>query len=450
LIMPWNQNHWIDGCNPVKLKEYLATGRPIVSTPFRELDRYMGLVRVAGDGESFSRAIEDVLNDSGEAEARRDRARQQSWETQAALVMDGLDRIGQPPASRSEIAMQNGASFRQLAFLPPSRVDYYACQHGDVTGIDRGTARRANIDLAANIVLAGGLRSSPISKATGRSVLDLFLTSRQTVLDLWLDRFAVCSGRFGGPVPVRVAFGANVPPPASLGHCAEHVSFELDPRPFRGPAGLLGDLCRRYQPDQHVLVVEASRGPTVDLQPLLDEHAEYEADITLGCNPDGSLAGMLVARCRAMRLIPLIGFMDLKEQWINRAREAGLRVRAFHFKPPGAPRIGTLDQFLRTARTIARGSSEAGAAECGVVRAGDGLGVNIICPGARVEPGATLVDSIVMPGAIIGAGSVVVRCLVAHQTFIQSGTKIADLIISRDGNLMTAGPESAAAPRRAA
>ncbi|GAG08945.1 unnamed protein product, partial [marine sediment metagenome] len=33
-IMPWRQNRWIEACNPIKLKEYLALGKPVVSTPF--------------------------------------------------------------------------------------------------------------------------------------------------------------------------------------------------------------------------------------------------------------------------------------------------------------------------------------------------------------------------------------------------------------------------------
>jgi glycosyltransferase involved in cell wall biosynthesis len=56
-FMPWQQNKWIQACNPIKLKEYLALGKPIVSTPFKELGSYDGLVTVACDAVSFADAV---------------------------------------------------------------------------------------------------------------------------------------------------------------------------------------------------------------------------------------------------------------------------------------------------------------------------------------------------------------------------------------------------------
>ena len=54
LIMPWNDSEWIKACNPIKLKEYLAVGRPVVTTDFPALDRYRDLVRVAKTPRDFA------------------------------------------------------------------------------------------------------------------------------------------------------------------------------------------------------------------------------------------------------------------------------------------------------------------------------------------------------------------------------------------------------------
>jgi glycosyltransferase involved in cell wall biosynthesis len=94
LLMPWNNGDWIKACNPVKLKEYLATGRPVVSTPFAELDYYPGLVHVAADAESFAVAIRRALEAPGDAAARRAFVRRQTWEAKVETLLEALAGIG--------------------------------------------------------------------------------------------------------------------------------------------------------------------------------------------------------------------------------------------------------------------------------------------------------------------------------------------------------------------
>jgi len=91
-IMPWCQNQWIEACNPVKLKEYLALGKPIVSTPFPELQKYADIVYQATTVEQFAGCIRRALSEDGpERIARRvERVRSASWDSKAKIVMDEL------------------------------------------------------------------------------------------------------------------------------------------------------------------------------------------------------------------------------------------------------------------------------------------------------------------------------------------------------------------------
>jgi hypothetical protein len=92
--MPWNRSPWIQACNPVKLKEYLAVGRPVVTSPFRELDSYAGLVRVASGEEDFTAQLEQALGNPGDPLARRERVRGETWTAKAERVLAELAERG--------------------------------------------------------------------------------------------------------------------------------------------------------------------------------------------------------------------------------------------------------------------------------------------------------------------------------------------------------------------
>jgi glycosyltransferase involved in cell wall biosynthesis len=91
-IMPWRQNRWIEACNPVKLKEYLALGKPVISTPFPQLQEYKDVVYQAGTPEEFSAKIKQAITEDCPRliSARRERVRNQTWDSKAQLVLNEL------------------------------------------------------------------------------------------------------------------------------------------------------------------------------------------------------------------------------------------------------------------------------------------------------------------------------------------------------------------------
>ncbi|HBS29612.1 MAG TPA: hypothetical protein DEB06_09230 [Phycisphaerales bacterium] len=97
LIMPWNDSPWIRACNPVKLKEYLAVGRPVVSTGFDELAHYAGFVREARGPQAFAQAIRAALSQPGDPEARRRRVERETWLAKGEQVLSRLAESGLVP-----------------------------------------------------------------------------------------------------------------------------------------------------------------------------------------------------------------------------------------------------------------------------------------------------------------------------------------------------------------
>jgi glycosyltransferase involved in cell wall biosynthesis len=93
-IIPYRLTQQVINSNPLKLREYLATGKPVVSVSAPEIDRFAEYVRIAGDPEAFLAAIEEALAHDTEAErARRVAAvAGMSWEARIQEVVEVVER----------------------------------------------------------------------------------------------------------------------------------------------------------------------------------------------------------------------------------------------------------------------------------------------------------------------------------------------------------------------
>jgi len=93
-LMPWLANDWIAHCNPIKVKEYLALGLPIVSTAYPDVERYRGLLRVARSSTEFVALVRQTLVDGGPStpEKRRQAVAGDSWDRRAVELMEMVDR----------------------------------------------------------------------------------------------------------------------------------------------------------------------------------------------------------------------------------------------------------------------------------------------------------------------------------------------------------------------
>ena len=77
--------------NPLKLREYLAAGKPVVSTPLPEVLQFGELVRAADSAADFVREIEHCLVDDPALSARRmSSVRSETWAARAADLAEVL------------------------------------------------------------------------------------------------------------------------------------------------------------------------------------------------------------------------------------------------------------------------------------------------------------------------------------------------------------------------
>ncbi len=91
LVIPYVRNEATRAVSPLKLFEYLATGRPVVSSPLQSVQPYHTAVRIADSAEDWMREIEAALGDSHALETqRRALARRHTWEKRIGAIEKAL------------------------------------------------------------------------------------------------------------------------------------------------------------------------------------------------------------------------------------------------------------------------------------------------------------------------------------------------------------------------
>jgi len=88
-LLPYRLTRQVLHCNPIKLREYLATGTPVVSVRFPEAERYGNLIYIADSHTDFVEKIEQALSNDSEtaAQARISSVSGQTWENKISQVL---------------------------------------------------------------------------------------------------------------------------------------------------------------------------------------------------------------------------------------------------------------------------------------------------------------------------------------------------------------------------
>lgn len=92
-VLPWvTDNEFVNYGSAIKVREYLATGVPVVITPLYEYERLDGILRVSRGYDDFIAKVEDALaNDSPEKrEARQLAIKESTWDARAEVVSQDI------------------------------------------------------------------------------------------------------------------------------------------------------------------------------------------------------------------------------------------------------------------------------------------------------------------------------------------------------------------------
>jgi glycosyltransferase involved in cell wall biosynthesis len=92
-IIPYRLTDQVIAANPLKLREYLAMGLPVVSVSTPEIDKFADVVNIARSPEEFLAQLRRALAErepDGAARARMAAVREHSWESRVDSLVDHI------------------------------------------------------------------------------------------------------------------------------------------------------------------------------------------------------------------------------------------------------------------------------------------------------------------------------------------------------------------------
>jgi glycosyltransferase involved in cell wall biosynthesis len=92
-LIPYRIDERMQFVNPLKLREYLSAGLPVVSTPVPEVQRYPELARIAATPDEFIAAVEAALAERTTRAARSAAMIGETWAARVARVEATLSTI---------------------------------------------------------------------------------------------------------------------------------------------------------------------------------------------------------------------------------------------------------------------------------------------------------------------------------------------------------------------
>lgn len=287
------------------------------------------------------------------------------------------------------------------------------------------------------VLLAGSLVPSPLVQAAGCSVLSFWLSEHGTVLEHWIGSVAGA----GIDREILCVFGGAGAPPVSP-EGAVGVRVVHDRTGYRGPAGSVRDAVEGLGLSR-VVIAEGARYLTDDLDTLLEAHEQTGADVTIARNPDGTPSGLYVASDRSLAMIPHAGYMDLKEQWLQKVCAAGMRAVVHSLSGKGSMSLRTRDDFIRGSFVASGLPQPARARIWGSDSTSPGSGRRgVVSKDADVASDAMVIDSVVMPGARIEHGAVVLRSIVMPGAVVSGGDELIETVAAPKGRRIPAGAET--------
>lgn len=282
------------------------------------------------------------------------------------------------------------------------------------------------------LVLYGSVRSTPLARRIGRSLLDLPLI-QGTILTHQFENAQACARRFGlDDLEMRVLVDTDSTAPGAISETDQttvRCVIQQDASPIRGVAGVLHDATREMNDDDYIVVTSGSQVYMERLDDLVHAMAKKCADVTLVSSRDSSPVGVWLIRVGVLRSIKPIGYVDLKEQALEMWKHQH-EVRVVERPRAYVQPARSLQEYLDAVRTHASGYGVGATIDEDPYREDWESSFSIAEPGTSIGEGVILHDSIALGDAVVGKGAIVVRSVLCPGSHVAAGARVTDRVIT--------------------
>ena len=94
-MLNWKIDPWIRSCNPLKMFEYMASGKPIVSVAIQEAEQYNDIISIADGPQEFCRLLQwELAHDTQQRQQKRiEIARQHDWQQNLSTLSEDIEKL---------------------------------------------------------------------------------------------------------------------------------------------------------------------------------------------------------------------------------------------------------------------------------------------------------------------------------------------------------------------
>lgn len=305
------------------------------------------------------------------------------------------------------------------------------------------------------IILAGGLRLSPLRSDLNVHELCLPIAQQYSLLGVWLDvinelqqcqKVVIAVSRQSDAIEIQQVLDRLNGRKSDL----PRTQVIVESGRWRGTAGVLRDVAQEYAKSEILLAVEAACYPSENLASLVAA-CDSQTMGVVGITHNATPVGVYAFHRSVMKHVPKVGFFDVKEQLLPQMYAKKIGAQALHITN-NFIRILDRKTYISAVSQYALQHDNMSDSCNGYLHQSQNsyrlVDACVIDATASIGDGSVIRKSIVLSGAKIGANAVINESIIGSGVVVPKGRVVSQAIVTKDNVASIIGGGNSKSQRR--